>query len=56
MCGSTNKSLIKLRYAVENKLTRRFVYEWEKLTWQKPHRMILRLTLPRIDYYQNKRL
>ena len=56
MCGSTNKSLIKLRYAVENKLTRWFVYEWEKLTWQKPHWVILRLLLSGIHCYQSKRL
>ena len=34
--GSTNKSPIKLS-AVEIKLTRWFVYEWGKPTWQKPH-------------------
>ena len=41
MCGSTNKSPIKLR-AAENKLTRWFIYEWEKPTRQKLHRVILR--------------
>ena len=38
------------------KLTRWFVYEWGKPTRQKPHWMILRLPLPRIHYYHNKRL
>ena len=37
-------------------MTRWFVYEWEKSTWQKPHRVILRSSLPKIHYYQNKRL
>ena len=37
-------------------MTRWFVYEWGKLTWQKPHQMILRSPLSRIHYYQNKRL
>ena len=55
MRGSTNKSPIKLS-AAENKLTRWFVYEWGKPTRQKPHRVILRSPLPRIHYYQNKRL
>ena len=41
---------------MENKLTQRFVYEWGIPTWQKSHRVILRLPLPRIHYYQNKRL
>ena len=41
---------------MEIKLTQWFVYEWGKLTLQKSHRMILRSTLPRIHYYQNKRL
>ena len=45
-----------LKYAMENKLTRWFVYELGKLTWQKPHQVILRSPLPRIYYYQNKRL
>ena len=31
-----------------------FVYKWGKLTRQKPYRVILRLLLPRIYYYQNK--
>ena len=53
--GSTNKSPIKLS-AAENKLTRWFVYEWEKLTRQKPHQVILRSPLPKIHYYHNKRL
>ena len=53
MCGSTNKSPIKLN-SVENKLTRWFVYEWGKPTQQKSHRVILRSPLPRIHYYQNK--
>ena len=50
-CGSTNKSPIKLSVA-ENKLTR-FVYEWEKPTWQKVN---LRSSLPKLHYYHNKRL
>ena len=37
--GNTNKSPIKLN-AVENKLTRWFVYEWGKPTWQKSHQVI----------------
>ena len=41
---------------MENKLTQWFVYEWGKLTRQKPHRVILRSPLLRIHYYQNKRL
>ena len=45
-----------LKYAMENKLTRWFVYELGKPTWQKPHQVILRSPLPRIYYYQNKRL
>ena len=53
--GSTNKSSIILSTA-ENKLTQRFVYEWGKPTQQKPHRVILRLPLPIIYYYHNKRL
>ena len=55
MRGSTNKTPIKLN-AVEIKLTRWFVYEQGKPTWQKPHRVILRSPLPRIHYYQNKQL
>ena len=35
MRDSTKKSPIKLS-AAEIKLTRRFVYEWGKPTWQKP--------------------
>ena len=31
-------------------------YDWEKPTWQNPHRMILKSPFPRIHYYQNKRL
>ena len=53
--GSTDKSPIKLS-ASEIKLTLRFVYEWRKPTRQKLHRMILRSLLPKIHYYQNKRL
>ena len=52
-CGSRNKSPIKLS-AAKIKLTRWFVYEWGKPTWQKSHRVILRSPLPRIHYYQNK--
>ena len=42
--------------AQKNKLTRWFVYEWGKPTWQKPHRVILRSPLPKFHYYHNKRL
>ena len=38
------------------KLTWWFVYEWGKPPRQKSHRMILKLPLPRIYYYHNKRL
>ena len=41
---------------MEIKLTRWFVYEWEKPTKQKPHHVILRSPLLWIFYYQNKRL
>ena len=41
---------------MENKLTRWFIYKWGKPTRQKPHRVILRSLLPRINYYQNKQL
>ena len=44
------------KYAAEIKLTRWFVYEWRKPTRQKTHWVILRSPLPRIHYYQNKRL
>ena len=37
-------------------LTRWFVYEWGKPTWQKPHRVILRSTLSKFHYYHNKQL
>ena len=53
--GSTNKSPIKLS-AVENKLTRWFVYESGKQTRQKPYRVILRSPLPKFHYYHHKRL
>ena len=33
-----------------------FVYEWEKPTRQKPHRVIFRSPLPKFHYYHNKRL
>ena len=35
-------------------MTRLFVYEWGKPTWQKPHKVILRSPFLRIHYYQNK--
>ena len=54
MVAQTNHQLTK--YAAKNKLIWWFVYEWGKLTRQKPHQVILRLPLPRIHYYQNKRL
>ena len=41
---------------MENKLIRWFVYEWGKLTRQKPYRVILRSPLPKLYYYHNKRL
>ena len=50
----TNHQLTKV--CSGNKLTRWFVYKWGKPTWKKPHRMNLRLPLPRIHYYQIKRL
>ena len=53
--GSTNKSPIKLSVA-ENKLTRWFIYEWEKPTRQKPHWVILRSPLLKFYYYHNKQL
>ena len=53
--GSINKSPIKLS-VVEINLTQWFVYELGKPTQQKPHQVILRLPLPRIHYYHNKRL
>ena len=37
-------------------LTRWFVYELEKPTRQKPHRVILRLPLSKFYYYHNKQL
>ena len=37
-------------------MTQWFVYEWGKPTRQKLYRVILRSQLPRIHYYQNKRL
>ena len=40
----------------KTKLTQWFVYEWGKPPRQKPHQVILRLSLPRIHYYHNKRL
>ena len=41
---------------MENKLTRWFVYEWGKPTWQKFYRVILRSPFSKIHYYHNKRL
>ena len=41
---------------MENKLTRRFVYEWGKPTRQKPYQVILRSLLSRIHCYHNKQL
>ena len=54
VAAQTNHKITK--YAVEIKLTWWFVYKWGKLTRQNPHRVILRSPLPRIHYYQNKRL
>ena len=51
-----HKQITNILNATEIKLTRWFVYEWEKPTWQKPHWIILRSPLLRIYYYQNKRL
>ena len=39
---------------MEIKLTRWFIYKWGKPIRQKPHWVILRSSLPRIHYYQNK--
>ena len=52
---NTNKSPIKLS-AVENKLTRLFVYEWGKPIQQKSHRVILRSQFLKFHYYHNKQL
>ena len=52
--AQTNHQITK--YVAEIKLTRWFVYEWGKPTRQKPNQVILRSPLPRIHYYQNKRL
>ena len=54
MVAQTNHQITK--YATEIKLTQWFVYEWGKLTWQKPHQVILRSPLSRIYYYHNKQL
>ena len=54
VAAETNHQITK--YAAEIKLTRRFVYEREKPTQQISHRVILRSPLPKIHYYQNKRL
>ena len=63
MRDSTNKSPIKLR--MQWKLNRHGDFftngenlhgKWGKPTWQKPYWVILRSLLPRIHYYQNKRL
>ena len=67
--GSTNKSPNKLS-VTKNKLTRWFVYEWGKPTWQKPPPGDFKVTTPEISllsqqavtvkekfhYYHNKRL
>ena len=50
MHGSTNKSPTKLN-AVENKFD-----TGDLFTNGENHQVILRLPLPRIHYYQNKRL
>ena len=52
--AQTNHQITK--YVAEIKLTRWFVYEWGKPTRQKPHWVILRSSLSRIHYYQNRRL
>ena len=54
--GSTNKSPINLSTQQKINLTLWFVYEWGKLTRQKPHRVILRSPFPKFHYYHNKRL
>ena len=54
MVAQTNHQLILS--AVENKLTRWFIYKLGKPTRQKPHWVILKSPLPRIHYYHNKRL
>ena len=53
MVAQTNH---QLNYVVEIKLTWWFIYEWGKPTRQKPHRVILRSSLPRIHNYHNKQL
>ena len=56
MRGSTNKSPIKLN-AAEIKFDIGDLFSnGGKLTRQKPYQVILRLPLPRIHYYHNKRL
>ena len=55
MRGSTKKSLTKLN-AAENKLTQMICLRMGKTTKTKPHQVNLRSPLPRIHYYQNKRL
>ena len=50
------KSLVNLSMQRKINLTRWFVYEWEKPTRQKSHRVILRSPLPKFHYYHNKRL
>ena len=52
MVAQKNHQITK--YAAEIKLTRWFVFEWEKPTRQKSHRVILRSPLSRIYYYHNK--
>ena len=37
-------------------MTRWFVHEWRKPTWQKPHQVIFRSPLSKFHYYHNKRL
>ena len=46
--GSTNKSPNKLS-VTKNKLTRWFVYEWGKPTWQKPPPSDFKATTPKIS-------
>ena len=55
MRGSTKKSPTKLN-AAENKLTQVICLRMGKTTKTKPHQVNLRSPLPRIHYYQNKRL
>ena len=55
MRGCRNKSPTKLN-VVENKINTSDLFTIEKTTKEKLHHVNLRSPLPRIHYYQNKRL